>query len=153
MKSTYILRILLIVGSAASCTQSDQIYLKPRGPLDGLWVGAIDTREIGKCNWPGWWDSERSEVQVRFTVSNTKVTAAPSGLGNSNTELAGSFDGDTVKITQVRGTYCDGGTSQRTYLSRYKGTIRNNVLSMTSIDTLCPTQGCISQRTLTLRRY
>ena len=152
MKSTYILRILLMVGSAVSCTQSNQINLMPRKPLDGTWVGIIDTKEIGKCNWPGWYPG-KSEVQVRFTVFNTKVTAAFSQSGNSNTELAGSFDGDTVKMTQARSVYCDGGISQRTYLSRYKGIIEGNNLSMTSIDTLCPMQGCISQRTLILRRY
>ena len=152
MRSTDILRTLLIVGSAVSCTKSNQTDLMPRGPLDGIWAGAIDTKEIGKCNWPSWYPG-KSEVQVRFTVRNTEVKAAFSQSGSSDIELPGSFDGDAVKMTQIRSVYCDGGTSQRTYLSRFKGVVQGNILSMTSTDTLCPMQGCISQRTLTLRRY
>lgn len=150
MKSICVARILLIVAGAVSCTKSNQIHLIPRGPLDGVWAGFIETKELGKCIWPGWYPG-RTEVQINFIASNAKITAVVRRPNGSGTELIGSFDGDTVRITETRSVYCNG--SSGAYLSRYKGVVNGNTLALTGTDTLCPVQGCISQRTLTLKRY
>lgn len=139
---------MLIVASAVSCTRSSEIDLMPRGPLDGIWAGAIDTKEIGKCTWPGWYP-DRTEIEIRFNISKTKLTAVTKRY--SAAELTGTFENDTVTMTENRNTYCNG--TQRTYSSLYKEVINGSTLTLTSIDTLCPDQGCISQRTMTLRRY
>lgn len=150
MRTAYILTTLLIIASAVSCVKSNQIELMPRGPLDGIWVGVVNTKEVGKCTWPGWWDSERREFEARFNLSKTNLTVVTKQYSLAN-ELTGTFENDTIRVIENRSTYCNG--AQRTYNSLYKGVVNGKTITLTSIDTLCPDQGCVTQRTMTLRRY
>ncbi|WP_420148210.1 hypothetical protein [Spirosoma sp.] len=141
MKYVYSLALSVLIG----CIRQEQPQAVS-GELAGSWQGVYETEQIGSCAWSG---DASVPTTATFQVTSNTVTGKIM-RGSASQPISGSLSGNTVQINEVNNTICYGVFGS--YTARYKGLIDGNTLTLTSRDTLCPTQGCIFLRTLKLTR-
>jgi hypothetical protein len=151
MKLTQLVGVLLALVAFTSCTKREELQPTPT-QLEGTWKGTNETQQVGDCSWKG---ATSLPVTASWQVTGSAVSGIISqqlGQVGVPTSFTGTITGNQVKLSEVvaNNVLCNG--LDRSYFSRYEGSIAGKTLSLVSLDTLCPAQGCIFRRTLNLTR-
>lgn len=151
MKLATLSKILLVLLSFTGCTHQEELQPTTTN-LAGNWSGTNETQQAGSCSWAG---PASIPVTASWQVTGTTVTGTINrqvGQTSVPTLFAGSITGSQVKLseTTANNVICNG--LGRTYFSRYEGIVTGNTVRLVSLDTICPAQGCVFRRTLTLTR-
>lgn len=151
MKFIQLIRLLLLILLVTGCKHHEEMQ-PTTSSLAGNWSGTYDTQQAGSCTWSG---AASVPTTASWQVNGNNVTGTINrqfGQVSSPTQLTGTVSGNSVQMaeTTANNVLCNG--IGRSFFSRYTGNIMGNTLSLVSLDTLCPDQGCVFRRTLNLTR-
>lgn len=140
--------LLLIMLSVAGCKSDDDPSAETS--LAGDWSGNTEVTKAGDCDLG---DAMPIKTEANWQVTGEQVTGRLSltiGTTTVTTQLNGTIDGNTVRLSQTSKAVCNG--VPRDYESRYEGKIDGKVLTLAARDTVCPTMNCIFVRTMRLTK-